>query len=143
MNEMNEDNTNNDNTVNALVRPDGNSGNELMEPDARDRARVPEALEQELSRALEAMLMAATEPVEPAVLAQLLEQPCGFGVVLAQEGCNAGQCAREHSKVGDEVAENRARKGIVHAGRHDGFQDAARSGELFDHARSHARRSII
>ena len=75
MNEMNEDNTNNDNTVNALVRPDGNSGNELMEPDARDRARVPEALEQELSRALEAMLMAATEPVEPAVLAQLLEQP--------------------------------------------------------------------
>lgn len=33
------------------------------------------AVEAELSRALEAILMAATEPVEPSVLAQLLEQP--------------------------------------------------------------------
>ena len=36
---------------------------------------VPEALEDELARALEAILMAATEPVEPSMLAQLLEQP--------------------------------------------------------------------
>lgn len=33
------------------------------------------AVEEALSRALEAVLMAATEPVEPALLAQLLEQP--------------------------------------------------------------------
>jgi len=36
---------------------------------------VPAALEEELARALEAILMAATEPVEPSLLAQLLEQP--------------------------------------------------------------------
>ena len=45
---------------------------QLQTSEPESAAGVPEA---DLVRAIEAILMAATEPVEPALLAQLLEQP--------------------------------------------------------------------
>jgi len=54
---------------------------QLQTGESESAAGVPEA---DLVRAIEAILMAATEPVEPALLAQLLEQPAATVNQLCQ-----------------------------------------------------------
>jgi len=75
----------------AVAPPEEPSPDEEAPPEAKRPAPEPEAPRQpdEWRRAIEAVLMAATEPVEPQMLAQLIERPVaeveGLCALLAAE----------------------------------------------------------
>lgn len=78
-----------DGNASAIRAGSGVAGSEDEALSVEQRAAAAAALEVEHLRALEAILMAATEPVEPALLAQLLDQPATIVNRLCQRLANA------------------------------------------------------